>query len=427
MDNSSNISLGYLLQAIRRRWGTALVVGLLVLTGLGAAIFSLDPKYTSTAVVLLAPTAEQLSNDMSPHPVPMTDPFFIRSETDILSSDGLSRDVINRLKLQNDAEFQPKPGLLDLLGIPHAKKSNGVLSQEEVLLDHVVREYQDKLYVFNDGKSNTVEIQFTATNPREAAEIANTHAEAYLQQQSVRRNGAQQKATEWLAKEVNSRQEEVRVADAKVQQYQLQHGIVKANDSTLVEQRLGQLNSQLVDAMRNLSTQNAVLSEIRHIRAGGDAGSTSAMLTDEPLQKLLQSRVDAEADIAAMQKRLAPSHPNLVKRRQELASINNVLDQQLRRVETEATSNANWWQRQVDDLHEAVSRETTAKVGQDKVAAGLPALVALAQVKRTVFETVLNRYQTLLADVRSRRRRPQSFRAPCPQPDHPFRKRACFS
>jgi polysaccharide biosynthesis transport protein len=397
MENTSKISLRYFADAVRTRLRLAAAVAGGIFVALVALIFWLDPRYTSTAVVLLAPTAEQLSGDTSGHSAIMTDPFFVHSETDILSSDELSRSVIASLHLDANPEFLPKPGLLDLLGISH-KKDDGVLSQREVLLDNVVRHYQDKLYVFNDGKSNTVEIQFTALDPREAAAIANAHADAYLQQQWKRRNDTERRATEWLAREVDARAAEVRDADTRVQQYQLSHGIVKTNDSTLVEQRLAQLNSQLIDATRNLSNQNAVLEEIHQIRKGGDAGNASTMLADEPLQKLLQSRVDAEADIASMQTRLASTHPNLIKRRQELTSINNVLNEQLARMEKEARSNASWWQRQVTDVRSAVDRETAAKVGEDKVAAGLPALTAQAAVKRAVFETVLNRYQTLLAE-----------------------------
>jgi capsular exopolysaccharide synthesis family protein len=45
-----------------------------------------------------------------------------------------------------------------------------------------------------------------------------------------------------------------------------------------------------------------------------------------------------------------------------------------------------------------VGAETSNKVDQDRVSAALPALLAEAGVKRKVFETVLNRYQTQLAE-----------------------------
>jgi capsular exopolysaccharide synthesis family protein len=99
-----------------------------------------------------------------------------------------------------------------------------------------------------------------------------------------------------------------------------------------------------------------------------------------------------------MATRLTDNHPTLVKERENLASINETLQKQLARVESEAAASVNSWQRQVDDLSGAVNSETGIKETQDKVSSALPALMAEAQVKRTVFETVLNRYQTQLAE-----------------------------
>ncbi len=397
-NNLSQLSLEFLSRAVVDRWRTASVMAALIFAGLAMLVFSLKPEYTASTLVLLSPASEELRNGTADPGTPMTDPFFIRSETDILSSDELARSVIQSLQLWELADFQPHPGLRERLGIPTRSKAPGPLSEREVLLDRVALEYGDRLTVYNDGRSKTVAIGFTASDPRVAAKIANAHAEAYLQQQASRKIDAQQSALAWLAKEVDARAAELRQANTDVQQYQLKHGIVSANAATMVEQRLSQVSTQLGEARRNLSAQLALLSEIRNVRAGGDAGNVSAMLTDEPLKNLLQSRVQAEANLASLEKRLAPTHPWLVKQRQELASINKVLNAQLARLEKEAESGASSWQAQVRDLTDTVGAETAKKQDQDRVATALPSLIAQEQVKRAVFETVLNRYQTLLAE-----------------------------
>jgi Mrp family chromosome partitioning ATPase len=114
---------------------------------------------------------------------------------------------------------------------------------------------------------------------------------------------------------------------------------------------------------------------------------------------MLQSRAETEASIATLEKRFAADHPTLVKQREALVGINNALNQHLERMENEASSSVNWWQQQVNELDRAVDAETSRKVGQDRVAVGLPSLVAQAQVKRGVFENVMNRYQTMLAET----------------------------
>ena len=355
--------------------------------------------------MLLSPASEELAEQVK-NGGGMTDPFFIRSETAIIQGDGLSRAVIERLKLWQYPEFLPSHGLKEkikgyvksLVRPNPSGVSSTELSTEEILLDQVLRNYREQLSVFNDGRSKTVEIEFSASNPRLAAAIANEHAEAYLHQQSSRRLDAQKKTIEWLAHEVDQRAREVRDAETEVQQYQLQHGIVNTKDATIIDQRLSQLSTQLVDARRQLSTQYALLSEVKQIRAGRDPQSAVKLLADESMKELLARRVSAEANVLALSKRFAANHPTLIKQKQELSSVDAALNDQLVRLESEASSNASWWQRQVNDLNKAVGDETSSKVSQDRVAAALPALTAQANVKRTVFETVLNRYQTLLAE-----------------------------
>jgi polysaccharide biosynthesis transport protein len=405
VEEISTISLQNLWRVIRARWLTLAVSTLVLFACIAAYVFALKPAYTAEAVVLLAPVTEELADQSNnARIVSTTDPFFIRSETAIIASDALSRSVIEKLELTKNAEFRSQPGLLQNLtstiGIKgdSGSSSHPYLSATELELDDVVTAYQDRLQVFNDGRSKTVEIGFTAENPRLAAAIANAHAEAYLQAQAHRHGDTQGKSLEWLKQEVDERAKEARDADARVQQYQLKNGIVTAQDSTLVEQRLSQLSTQLIEAKRQLSTQTALLNEIRNVRDGADPTTAATLLGNEALGDLLRSRVQAEAAVASTAERLADTHPTLIKLRQALASINETLEKQLARVENEAASSQRSWQAQVRDLSGAVYNETSHKENQDRVSSALPALQAEAQVKRTVFENVLNRYQTQLAE-----------------------------
>jgi polysaccharide biosynthesis transport protein len=399
MEHSTPISLKSLYQAVRRRWRVFLTVTLVVFAAGTTGVLLLQKKYTSTATILLAPGSDQLAAQSPNQGAAMTDPFFVHSETDVASDDSLSREVIQQFKLWTNPDFLPLFDIRQILGLPPKKNDTG-LTDSEVLLDNVLKYYQNDLDVSNDGRSNTLTIGFTASDPRMAANIANAHAEAYLQEQSTRRQGLQTKALEWLRKEVEARAEAVRDADAEVQRFQLKNGIVSANDTTIIEQRLGQLTTQLVDARRQLSTKTTLLEQVRKLQhGGGDAGSVADMLDDTALNNLMQSRAETEASISTLEKRFAADHPTLVKQRGALAGINNALNQHLARLESEASSSAAWWQRQVDDLSHEVDAETSRKVGQDRVSVGLPSLVAEAQVKRAVFETVTNRYQTLLAEM----------------------------
>jgi capsular exopolysaccharide synthesis family protein len=399
MDDVSKISLRHLSQVVVRRWRLTLTVALLLFTSLALYVSSLRPEYTAEAVILLAPTGEELGAQTPGRSVAMTDPFFIRSETDIMGSDQLALSVMEKLGLEKLPEFQPHPSRLDLLLQKNSgRQGNAYLSSTEVLRDWVLNKYKDRLSVFNDGRSKTIRLSFSASDPRLAASIANAHAEVYLARQTSRRLDAQQETIAWLAKEATARAEDVREAEARVQQFRLRNGIVSARDTTVVDQRLSELNTQLLSAQLQLTAQTSLLDEIHKVRAGGDVQSARTLSNDENFAEMLRRRAEAEADVASLARRLAPGHPVLQKRTQELASINELLEKQLQRVESAAQRGANSAQSQVDQLSGAVLAETGRKTNQDRAASDLPALEAQAQVKRAVFETVVSRYQTLLAE-----------------------------
>jgi capsular exopolysaccharide synthesis family protein len=399
VDRTSLISFQQIAQAVRLYWGLVLAITVLLFGGLAAYVLSLEPAYTAETLLLLAPISEELTVDPTgSRDFAVTDPMFVRSETAIVSSDEICRDVIEQLHLDALPQFKPRPGIRDMLGLGAASGKNPYLSEHELALDGTLRLYQKWLSVFNDGRNKTVQIDFTINDPRLAAKIANAHARAYMRHQEARRTDVQEQAIGWLRQEVDARAQEVRDADALVSQYQLKNGIVGTRDATVVEQRLAQLNTQLVDAQRQLSTQTALVNVIREVRAGGDPSKAAALLPSDPLTDLLRNRVQAEANLASLESRLTPNHPTLVKQRQDLESINDTLEKQLKRVESEAQSSQAALRRQVDDLTAATREEASSKASEDRLAAGLPSLMAEAQVKRTVFETVLNRYQMRLAE-----------------------------
>ena len=105
MNQPSVLSLQYLWGVLRQRWPVLAVTSAALFAGAAWYIFSLQPAYTADAVVLLAPTTEELSDEPDNQRLATTDPFFIRSEANIIGSDDLSREVIARLHLEQEPDF----------------------------------------------------------------------------------------------------------------------------------------------------------------------------------------------------------------------------------------------------------------------------------------------------------------------------------
>src|ERR1041384_1715304 len=137
MDDNSPLSLRSIWQALRQRWFTLLFVAALLFSGIAAYVFSLKPRVTAGAGVLLPPVTEELGDGPTTQRVlATTDPFFIRSETAIIGSGQLSRHVIDKLDLAGNAEFASEPSLLEQLGIRKPSRGdNPFLSKDELAED----------------------------------------------------------------------------------------------------------------------------------------------------------------------------------------------------------------------------------------------------------------------------------------------------
>src|SRR4029453_6986484 len=107
--------------------------------GISAYVLALKPAYTADSLLLLSPMTEELArNPNISEDLAMTDPMFVRSETAIVDSDDISRDVIRTLKLDTLPEWEPHPGIRDRLGLGAAGGENAYLSPEEMRLDGVL-------------------------------------------------------------------------------------------------------------------------------------------------------------------------------------------------------------------------------------------------------------------------------------------------
>jgi len=127
MQDMSPLSLQNLVYVIRAHRWLSLGVAATLFAAAAVFVFSLKPAYTAQGVVLLAPMTEQLDASPAGRAATMTDPFFIRSEAAIISSDDLARSVIKTLDLTHVPEFAPEPG------------AHPFLTDEEAALDAVLR------------------------------------------------------------------------------------------------------------------------------------------------------------------------------------------------------------------------------------------------------------------------------------------------
>ena len=205
------------------RWKIGVVVASLAFGMAGIYVFSLTPLYRAQMQILLPLTAIEDPADRRNLPVAAADAFVVHSFTDVVKDDGISGQVVDKLRLMENPEFNKKPGpfaawISDLRQrLNPSAEGPALFKPEQVKHDAILHDYENRLKAVNDNKSLTLVLSFDASDPYLAQRIVDAHAQAFIQSQVQRRRMESQAKVSWMKTEVDRAAEEARAAQVAVQ------------------------------------------------------------------------------------------------------------------------------------------------------------------------------------------------------------------
>jgi succinoglycan biosynthesis transport protein ExoP len=254
-----NLALGFL----RRQY---LVIIIATALAFGASVIFLriaPPTYTAQVKVLFgnskAPFVQQQS---------MLDetPVDLESQIEILKSKAVATSVISQLNLADDPEFNGKGGWLHsawkaIRGNLDSTPQGGKIDSA----DKLIAEFEDRLSAWRVGSSAVIEVSFKSSNAERAAEIANTIARAYIDDQLKAKTEAHRTATAWLQGRLQELGHDALTAERAVNELKTKSNIVAAGGKLMDEQQVAELNSRLVVARARTSDAGARLNRFKNI------------------------------------------------------------------------------------------------------------------------------------------------------------------
>src|SRR5664279_5660896 len=248
---SGDLDLRAFGQALLRKRGWIIVPTVLAAVLSIAAVNLVTPRYNSEARILidgrenvfLRPNGERNEERNA------FDAEAVTSQVQLLLSRDLAREIIRKNKLAERPEFDPvlrgflpAKSLLALFGIGRDPFS---LSPEERVLDA----YYDRFTAYAVDKSRVIVIEFQSSDPDLAARVANSIAEGYLVLQQNARQEQAKSAGLWLSGEIDNLRKKVADAESRVEDFRSKSSLfVGTNNTTLSNQQMGELNTQLNNA-----------------------------------------------------------------------------------------------------------------------------------------------------------------------------------
>jgi polysaccharide biosynthesis transport protein len=367
-----------------------------------AAVFSVavvnlvTPRYKSEARILvdghenvfLRPSGERNEERAA------LDAEAVTSQVQLLLSRDLAREIIKKNKLAERPEFDPVlqglsslKSLLALFGIGRDPFS---LTPEERVLDA----YFERFTAYAVDKSRVIVIEFQSRDPEVAARVANSIAEGYLVLLQNARQEQAKSAGQWLSGEIDNLRGKVADAESRVEDFRSKSSLfVGTNNTTLSNQQMGELNTQLNNARALKSDAESKARLIREMLQSGRPIEASEVLNSELIRRLSEQRVTLRGQLAEQLSTLLDNHPRIKELKAQLADLDRQLREEAGKISRSLDNDARIAGGRVDGLSaslEQLKKQATSTNGQD---VQLRALEREAKAQRDLLESYLAKYR----------------------------------
>jgi polysaccharide biosynthesis transport protein len=394
---SGDLDLHALGQALvrNRRW---VIIPTLLAAVLSIAVVNLiSPRYKSEARILidgrenifLRPNGERNDEQRA-----ALDAEAVTSQVQLLLSRDLARDIIKKNRLAELPEFDPVlrglspvKSLLALLGIGRDPFS---LTPEERVLDS----YFDRFTAYAVDKSRVIVVEFQSSDPELAARVANSIADGYLVLQQGARQEQARSAGQWLSGEIDNLRKKVADAESRVEDFRSKSSLfVGTNNTTLSNQQMGELNTQLNNARALKSDAESKARLIREMLQSGQPIESSEVLNSELIRRLAEQRVTLRGQLAEQSSTLLDGHPRIKELKAQLADLDRQIRDEASKLSRSLDNDARIASGRVEGLSaslDQLKKQATSSNGQD---VQLRALDREAKAQRDLLESYLAKYR----------------------------------
>ncbi len=346
-----------------------LLLAFAIFAGGVALLMILPARYAATALVVVDPREQRVTNEQDVLPGIGQDAAALQSLVEIAKSDGFLRPLIDQLKIQDDDDIA------------------GTETDPSKLLD----KFRSRLEISRRGLTYVIAITFISNRPRQAALYANAVAEAFVTSQSQVRTTATDDAAGFLNSRLKTLNDRLRASEDAVATFKLDHKIVNAGkDGTTQQLRVTELNQQ-VSAAR-LRAEEA---KTRYQQAQRDLKANVEGPIKQDLLSVLRTQRSALNDqIAQKRAVLGDRHPDLVMTQGQLTQLNQQIEAERKRNIESAKSEYESLLEQQKSLEARLKSVEAEMLVDGQAMVKLQELQRDAEANKNIYEQFLSRFKT---------------------------------
>jgi len=319
MENPQDSKLHFLdyWRVIRVRLGLVILVFLLVVIAAGVATYFLPRKYDSFATIEVEPemTPVRIFENQSGSQPAINDPKFTQTQFQIIMRKGVLYPVIDRLDLQRKWGSNAEPLPKEVAN----RRLLGMLSLQEV------------------RNTNLIQIDVYSTDPQEAALLANTIANVYMEQRIAEQQSLVSKGLDQMLDDVKKQEEAVSQAYMEASRLRTESNIVDPNPDSLdtsgrVEDSSVMSNQEKVNETRSeVATLRSRVAELEQLKSEDLMRAAGQLNLNDPIiEQKLPLYQSAQTEKARMlNSGLGVNHPDVKAAQAQIDTIEGQLRKQI--------------------------------------------------------------------------------------------------
>lgn len=305
------------LSILRKHMWFILTFLLTVVTVVAIASFKMKPVYEATARVAID------RENTSLLPFQASDPYYmyvdmenyIETQAKILQSETLALQTIRSLNLANQPEFGGQPG--KTATVATITDGNGSHTRPAVL-----GAFLGRLRVKRVPNSQLLDITFEASDPKLAAQVANTQLDNFIEQNFRSRYEATAQVSNFLAGQLN----ELRIKVEKSEDARLAYE--RANRIWTIDEKQNITTQKLSDLNKELTAAQAVRmeSEANYLMTrSGSVDAIPAVRNSLLIQDLVRRQTDLSSQYAEALNQFGPNYPRVLRLKAQLKDLGELV------------------------------------------------------------------------------------------------------
>src|SRR5919108_3214800 len=374
--------------------------------------FSTAPIYTARATLLIErkePQVVNIQQVVSESP-DGEDLSYYESQYGVLRSRSLAAEVIKAKGLDKNPEFI-RPGgdgtfLAQAIALPWSRplswltnlfepsppSNSGNSGNASGVSSRLIDTYNGMLNIEPVKRSRLVNIAISSPSPVLATQIANAHADAYIQQGFKLRTQASEEARKFLDTKLAELRERVEKSEKSLNEFRRGKGIISLDDKeNIVVDRLADLNRRLTEAEADrigLEAQARLIKQRQY-------DSLPAVINNGLITGLKTQGVQLEAEYAKLSAQFLPGYPRLAQVKAQLEEAKAKLAHQVNSVVEGINSAFFAAAGKERELRAQMDKQKSATFALKDAAVEYSILSREASTNKLLYDSVLERFKQI--------------------------------